>query len=166
MRQIAKRAGIALGGIYNHFAGKEAIFREVFLAYHPYQEVLPFLEQASGITLEELLHSAAEQMQVAIAKRPHFLNLLFIEVVEFKNIHTRELFNELLPRSEAILKRLKSTAEKLRPIPDPILIRSFIGLYFSYYITELILNNAAPPAFRKDALRHFVNIYLHGILEG
>ena len=35
MRQIAYRAGIALGGIYNHFAGKEGIFTAVFEANHP-----------------------------------------------------------------------------------------------------------------------------------
>ncbi|MGQ9833477.1 MAG: TetR/AcrR family transcriptional regulator, partial [Candidatus Villigracilaceae bacterium] len=41
MRQIAERAGLALGGIYNHFSGKEAIFGELILDRHPYHQILP-----------------------------------------------------------------------------------------------------------------------------
>ncbi len=165
VRQIAQRAGIALGGIYNHFCSKEDIFRDVFLTYHPYHEVLPTIETAQGFTAEALLHNAAELMQVAIAKRPQFLNLLFIEIVEFKNVHTRELFAELLPRGMQILNKIKQAPDKIRSIPEPILIRAFIGLFFSYYITELIITDIAPPEFSENAMHHFVDIYLHGILE-
>jgi hypothetical protein len=100
----------------------------------------------------------------AIEKRPHFLNLVFIEIVEFKSAHSQELLGDLLPRGMRILQRLKDSPDKLRPIPDPILIRAFIGLFFSYYLTDLILSDAAPEEFRQDAMGHFVDIYLHGIL--
>ena len=48
MRQIAAAAGIALGGIYNHFESKEAIFRAVSFAYHPIHTILPALEANHG----------------------------------------------------------------------------------------------------------------------
>ncbi|MBF8283944.1 MAG: hypothetical protein HW378_2859, partial [Anaerolineales bacterium] len=41
MRDIADAAGIAVGGIYNHFSDKEAIFAAVLDAYHPYHVILP-----------------------------------------------------------------------------------------------------------------------------
>jgi AcrR family transcriptional regulator len=164
MRQLAEEAGIALGGIYNHFSGKEDIFRAVFFEYHPYQEVLPAVEAAQGESVEEILHDAADLMIKAIEKRPHFLNLVFIEIVEFKSAHSQELLGDLLPRGMRILQRLKDSPDKLRSIPDPILIRAFIGLFFSYYLTDLILSDAAPEEFHHDAMEHFVDIYLHGIL--
>jgi AcrR family transcriptional regulator len=37
MRQIARGAGVALGGIYNHFSSKEQIFDQVLIEKHPYQ---------------------------------------------------------------------------------------------------------------------------------
>src|SRR5688572_9182786 len=36
MRQIAQAAGLAVGGIYNHFHGKEDIFAAVLDSRHPY----------------------------------------------------------------------------------------------------------------------------------
>ncbi len=46
MRQIAQQANLALGGLYNHFSSKEQVFKAVFLAFHPYHEVLPLIASA------------------------------------------------------------------------------------------------------------------------
>ncbi|MCJ7701247.1 MAG: TetR/AcrR family transcriptional regulator, partial [Anaerolineales bacterium] len=50
MRQIARQAGLALGGIYNHFSAKEDIFEAVFVENHPYLEMIPAIENAQGET--------------------------------------------------------------------------------------------------------------------
>lgn len=75
MRQIASEAGAALGGIYNHFAGKDNLFATVLFEYHPIREVLPALEQADGKSLEDFLRDAAARMQEALGHRPGFLKL-------------------------------------------------------------------------------------------
>ena len=46
MRQIAQEAGIAVAGIYNHFANKEDIFITVLKAHHPYNDIMPALQTA------------------------------------------------------------------------------------------------------------------------
>ena len=58
MRQIAQGAHIALGGLYNHFSSKEQVFEAVFLAFHPYHEVLPLIAAAQGANLEQLVQDA------------------------------------------------------------------------------------------------------------
>ena len=165
MRQIAKKAGIALGGIYNHFAGKEDIFKAVFLENHPYLEMIPAIESASGETVEEFVRNAADQMMASIAGRPDFLNLMFIEMVEFKSAHVQEIFLETFPRGIGIVERLASAEGNIRPIPAPMLIRTFIGLFFSYYLAESIFENVAPTEFQENAMDYYVDIFLHGILE-
>ena len=55
MRQIARDAGIALGGLYNHFESKQQVFKEVFLEYHPYRDVIPAMLDAQGETAEQVL---------------------------------------------------------------------------------------------------------------
>ena len=166
MRQVAQRAGLALGGLYNHFPSKEAVFEAVFLAYHPYHEVLPYIQQAQGATFEEVVRAATARMVEVARGRPDFLNLMFIEMVEMKSAHVQNMVNALFPLGLQIVERLMQVdPAALRPIPPPILVRSFIGLFFSYFFTEILFATAGPPEFRQDAMQHFVDIYLHGILE-
>lgn len=164
MRQIAEQTGIALSGIYNHFASKEDIFIAVLLAYHPYHEIFQALKNAQGETVAEFVHNAAMQMLSALGKRPDFLKLMFIELVEFQARHLPELFASLQPQLLELVGRFKDIPGRLRPIPFPIMLRAFVGLFFSYYITELMLAERMASEFRTDALDYFVDIYLHGIL--
>ena len=59
MRQIAERAGLALGGIYNHFPNKETIFSELILERHPYRQILPILLNTPADNPESFVRSAA-----------------------------------------------------------------------------------------------------------
>jgi AcrR family transcriptional regulator len=166
MRQIARQAGIALGGLYNHFPSKEAVFEAVFLAYHPYHEVLPYIQQAQGATFEEMIQDATARMVEVARGRPDFLNLMFIEMVEMKSAHVQNMVNSLFPVGMQIVGRLMQVdPEALRPIPPPMLVRSFIGLFFAYFFTEILFATTGPAEFRQDAMEHFVDIYLHGILK-
>jgi hypothetical protein len=38
-------------------------------------------------------------------------------------------------------------------------------MFFSYYITEIIVAPVMPPELQANALDHFVDIFLHGILS-
>jgi AcrR family transcriptional regulator len=122
MRQIASQAGIALGGIYNHFASKEEIFREVVLTYHPYHEIMPILASTAHDSLETLLRHAAQLIDETLTSRPDLLNLMFIEVVE-------------------------------------------IGMLLGYFMSKSVIGDNVPLEFRENALEHFMDIYLHGILK-
>lgn len=165
MRQIAHRAKVALGGLYNHFASKQEVFEAVFFAYHPYHEVLPRLLEAQGAGVEEIVRDAAARMNEVVQNRPDFMNLMFIELVEFKSTHTQQLINMLYPLGLQIVQRLlQADPGRLRPIPPPMLVRSFLGMFFSYFLTEIIFSASLPTGFRRDALQYFVDIYLYGIL--
>jgi AcrR family transcriptional regulator len=166
MRQIARDAGIALGGIYNHFSSKEAIFEAVFLANHPVLQMIPAIEAAEGETVDDFVRDAAKQMIAAIYERPYFLNLMFIEIVEFKSAHTHQLFQSSFPRGVQIVQRMIHGKDKVRDIPAPMLIRAFISLFFSYYLADVIIGEIAPQEFRDHAMEYYVDIFLHGILEG
>ncbi len=165
MRQIAKKAAIALGGIYNHFSGKEDIFQAVFIENHPFLDMIPAIESAQGETIEEYVHNAAHQMMDAIYRRPDFLNLMFIELVEFKSVHVHELFQTTFPRGIKIVQQMKEAKGKLRKIPAPILIRAFISLFTSYYLIDVIIGEVAPPEFKENAMAYYADIFLHGVLE-
>jgi AcrR family transcriptional regulator len=48
MRDIARAAGIALGGIYNHFETKEDIFQAMLNERHAFMNIAPALQAARG----------------------------------------------------------------------------------------------------------------------
>lgn len=167
IRQIAKEAGIALSGLYNHFESKEGVFRAVFLEYHPYHEVLPAMLNAQGDTVEAYVRDAVVRILKVVENRPDFMNLMFIEIVEFSSVHFHELLTTLLPQiMQSVQRILQTDHEKLRPIPTLMLIRTFVGMIYAYILSEFILVQQDVPAeFSENASDYFVDVYLYGILS-
>jgi AcrR family transcriptional regulator len=164
MRQIADEAGLALGGIYNHFGNKEDIFVGVLMERHPFLIVLPALQAAQGQTVEAIMRDAAGRMLDELGHSQEFLNLMFIELVEFEAKHVPLLFETLFPPLLQFAQHVKQAAGPLRDIPLPIVLRSFLGLFFSYYITDLIMGSQMPAEMKTGAFDYFIDIYLHGLL--
>jgi AcrR family transcriptional regulator len=166
MRQIAEQAGLALGGIYNHYAGKEAIFRAIILERHPFKRILPLVLNARGKNPEEFIRNAAEALVEGLGRNPEFMKLMFIEIVEFDSKHisliVREIAPQLLPVFEGLVKQHKS----LRSIHPAVLLRSFLGMFFSFYVTDMFIQSSViGKVMPKNSFDTFVDIYLHGILK-
>jgi AcrR family transcriptional regulator len=163
MRQIAKKSNLALGGIYNHFKSKEDIFSAIIAERHPYHQIIPLLASAEGDTVDEFLGNTARLLVDALGDNPDFLNIMLIEIVEFNGQHVPDLFEALFPRIMEIGIRLKRYDEQIRPIPIEVLMRAFLGMFFSYYITQIMLTGLMQDGMQQDALNSFVDIFLNGI---
>ncbi len=165
MRQIAERAGLALGGIYNHFPNKEAIFGELILDRHPYRQVLPILRETPADDPETFVRAAARAMVAELDRRPDFIKLMFIEIVEFSGRNLPKIATHILPEALPIIEKFNARQGLLREIPPAVLFRAFLGLFFSYYMTELMIAGTPFAATQPEVLDHFVEIFLHGILK-
>jgi hypothetical protein len=97
-------------------------------------------------------------------ERTKYLNLMFIELVEFEGKHLPQIFKVFFPGVVTFAQRFVEGKAELRPIPLMILVRAFIGLFFSYIMTDLIIGEQLPPEMGENALEHFVDIFLHGVL--
>jgi AcrR family transcriptional regulator len=176
MRRIAQQAEVALGNLYNHFRGKEDLFTSVLFEYHPYHQILPLLQSARGETMEDFVRDTARLLVEHLGDHPEFLNLMFIELIELEGRHMPGLASTILPRLMASIEPLAAQSRRseagaspggfrLRAIPLPVLFRAFIGLFFSYYITEMFFRRAAANEWPTQDLDTFVDIFLHGVLE-
>jgi len=165
MRGIAEAAGIALGGIYNHFGTKEDIYMTTLAERHPFINIVPALQGASGDSVEALVSDAAARMIAALGQSQDMVGLMFIEQVEFNGKHIPQLLKQYYPGLKDFVARLNLVRGPLRPIPRPVLLRAFIGLFFSYYITERLIVERQPAKHpHHDDFAYFVQIYLHGVL--
>lgn len=166
MRQIAERAELALGGIYNHFSSKDKIFEGIIIDKHPYRRLLPAILAAQGETVEEFFKNAFQIVISEMGERPEFVNLMLIELVEFKGRHgtmmMREIAPKILPAFEKIIKSRKS----LRVTNPAMLMRSFFGMIISYLITEMIISGSViHKLMPKNVADTYADIFLHGILK-
>lgn len=168
MRQIANQAGIALGGIYNHFASKDEIFQELIISKHPYLQILPVLQAAPGETTEEFVRNAARLVQQEMGNRPDFIKLMFIEIVEFEGRHFPKVLETVFPMALPLIQRFIAPGSGVREdMPVPYLIRAFIGNILAFYLTNFLLSDASVPmGIASMKLEHFMEIFMHGILEG
>ena len=121
MREIAVQSHVALGGIYNHFGSKEEVFRAIVEERHPFVHILPVLQSVEGETLEDFFRNAARTLVEELRRHPDFLNLMLIEIVEFKARHVPGLFRKFLPLAVPLVQRLAPLrSENARhPAHDP-----------------------------------------------
>ncbi len=166
MRQIAERAGLALGGIYNHFKSKDEIFEAIIVDKHPYKRIFPMLTEAQGDTMEEFLNNAAHVVITELTSQPYYVKLMLIEIVEFNGAHGAALLKEIAPKILPIFEKLVKTRKSLRVTQPAILMRSFIGMVLSYIITDMIIANSILTKFMpKNTLDVYIDIYMHGIIK-
>lgn len=166
MRQIAKRAHIALGGIYNHFSSKDEIFEAIIVDQHPYKKILPLILAVEAETAEEFFRGAFRIVIRELGNRPEFFNLMFIELVEFKGKHGSMLLREIAPRILPIFQKLVKTRKGLRVTNPAVLMRTFFGMIFSYFATEMIIaNSVISHLMPKNAADAYIDVFLKGILK-
>lgn len=166
MRQIADKVGLALGGIYNHFSSKDEIFEAIIIDQHPYRQILPAILAAEGETLEEFFRNAFHIIVSEFGQRPEYMNLMFIELVEFKGRHGSLLLREIAPKVLPVFERIVKGRKGLRVTNPALLMRAFIGAILSYLITGIVISNSTiSKLMPHDVSDQYVDIFLHGILK-
>lgn len=166
MRQIAESAGLALGGIYNHFSSKEEIFEAIIIDKHPYRKILPMILQAQGETAEEFLKNAVKITMNELGSQPVFMKLMFIEIVEFDGRHGATMLKEIAPKVLPVFEKLVKSRQGLRVTNPAVLLRSFFGMIISFFITEMVISNSViSKLLPKNSMDSYVDIFLHGVLK-
>jgi AcrR family transcriptional regulator len=167
MRQVADRAGLALGGIYNHFKSKEEIFEAIIIDKHPYKKILPIiLESSEGENLEGFLKSAMDVIIKELGSEPYYMKLMLIELVEFNGKHGASLLKIIAPEILPVFERLIKSRKDLRVTNPAMLLRSFIGMILSYFITGMLISDSMiEKLMPKNPADVQVDIILHGLLK-
>jgi len=166
MRQIAERADLALGGIYNHFSSKDEIFQAIIIDQHPYKKILPLILAVEGDTADEFFRNAFRIVINELGQRPEFMNLMFIELVEFKGKHGSVMLQEIAPKVLPIFQKVIKNMKGLRVSNPAVLMRSFFGMIISYFVTEMIITDTVVSKLMpKNSADAYIDMFLKGILK-
>jgi len=167
MRQVADKAGLALGSIYNHFKSKEDIFEAVIVDKHPYKKILPIILANETKDLEEFIKSTMQIVIKELGSEQFYMKLMFIELIEFEGKHGASLLKKIAPDLLPIFERLVKSRKDLRVTNPAMLMRSFIGMVLSYLVTDMLISDSIlSKLMPKNPADTYVDIILHGILKG
>jgi AcrR family transcriptional regulator len=160
MRQIAETSGTALGGIYNHFRSKQQIFEILLLERHPIIAVLEVLSKSSGKTVQEFFRHAASVVQRELSSQPGFVNIMLIEITEFKSQHLPKLIETFFPEAQRVFENLQDKWSDMRDLPAREVI-------FHFFITLLACNVTAYFSLGSElpVLDTQLDIFFHGIVK-
>ena len=160
---LADGEEIQITRVREEFESKEEIFSAIVRARHPYKRILPIALAAEGDDIETFAHNTGRAIVRELSENSDYVNLLFIEILEFKGKHMAEIFQDIFPQVLPLLERFQ--AGNPREFPPMMLMRIFIGTFISYYLTEISFGEVAMPNMQEDAMQHFVDVFLHGVLE-
>ena len=166
MRQIADKAGLALGGIYNHFKSKEEIFEAIIIDKHPYKKILPIVLAAETENLEGFFGNAMHIVIKELGSEPYYIKLMLIELIEFNGKHGASLLKLIAPEILPVFQRLIKSRKDLRVTNPAMLMRSFFGMILSYFLTGMLISDSIlDKIMPKNPADIYVDIMLHGIIK-
>lgn len=172
MRDIAKRADISLGNVYNYFETKEAIFESIINRY------LIVVDQKIKEILEELdepldpkdMRRLGEMIGEMVDRHQDFWLLMYIDVLEFQNRHFRKMFEGLAERFRRLFEEKFASAIKrgdLRRGIDPAIGFTVAYMqFFNYFLVEKLFGgNLHLGLTDEQALNYLTKIFSYGVLS-
>jgi AcrR family transcriptional regulator len=172
MRDIAKRAAVSLGNLYNYYPTKEAIFESLIDGY-----VTVVDERLKSILAdidEPLEPSSLRQLGSEVGKlvdeHSDFWLLMYIDVLEFQNRHFRKMFDGITKRFQAIFGDRFAEAEasgKLRRGVDGAAVFTAAYMqFFNYFLVEKLFGGNNHLGLNDEqALNCLTKIFAYGTLS-
>ncbi|WP_136660454.1 TetR/AcrR family transcriptional regulator [Nitratireductor sp. XY-223] len=158
VRDIARKAGISLGNLYNHFSGKEAVLAEI--AALDRQELQPFLDMLSDHSKPDETLMRFVSAYAGYAAHPENV-VLTVELVS-ESVHNADiaaLFNEnwaALVGTVSDLLRKGAADGTFREFADPHEIAELIMDTLEGYALRSYFANGANEKTALDTLQDFI----------
>lgn len=172
MRDIAKRAEVSLGNLYNYYETKDSIFESII---DRYQTVIDENLKAILFDIDEPmepvnLRKMGESVGRLVNEHSDFWLLMYIDVLEFQNRHFRKMFDGITDRFRKIFGEKFKEAEirgDLRMGVDaaPAFTAAYMQ-FFNYFLVEKLFGGNQHLGLTDDqALNCITKIFAYGTLS-
>lgn len=144
MREIAQRAGVSLGNIYNHHRTKDELFAALLDEYEARYTApdTPLAKALQSFASLDDLEALGEASRAMVHRFADYIRLIYVDVVELKGEHIRRLFGGMRKRyEEALGPRLEAMRARgeLGDDVDPItgLMTATISYFYLFNIEHI-----------------------------
>lgn len=170
-REIAAKAGVSLGNIYNYFGNKEELFVSLLESreeeyFRPDQ---PLIKALSSTAFPDNIEQLGFASRETVEKFSAYILLIYVDVVEFKAKHVVKLFANMRAGYAAALKASGAKASlKVAPDIDPVAALMMVTWnYYNYFVMEKLFKVKGHYGLADtEAIKLFGRIFKKGILAG
>ncbi|HQY90938.1 MAG: TetR/AcrR family transcriptional regulator [Caldilinea sp.] len=163
LRDIAKAAGNrAVGGIYNHFASKEALFTELLEMAAPVEEMRAVFAACHGETAPELIRAYLRAWLPLNQRYYEYLKLVQIDLGEFGGANIQRIFPELTTPLQEFVRSIQALPG-LRPMPTVVLMRLLDAIAAGYVVTARYGPDDVRADFTPEA---WIDLLIDALLNG
>jgi AcrR family transcriptional regulator len=145
MRQIARSAHIALGGIYNHFTGKEDLFRALVGERIPYPQVIGVLKDVPTTTGPQMIWEALKGIYTLGVDYTASFALMITDMREFEGKTMRIMAQEVMPELGTFLARARAAGGLREDVDLFVAMRTFISMMIGFMVTDMVAYKGDEP---------------------
>lgn len=172
MRDIARRAKVSLGNVYNYFPTKESIFESIIDRYMLVidDELREIFSQIDEPLEPSNLRKLAALVGKLVNEHSDFWLLMYIDVLEFQNRHFRKMFDGITDRFRKIFgNKFDEAAQRgdLRMGVDaaPVFTAAYMQ-FFNYFLVEKLFGGNHHLGLNDEqALNCLTKIFAYGVLS-
>lgn len=170
-REIAAKAGVSLGNIYNYFGNKEELFVSLLEAreeeyFRPDQ---PLIKALSSTAFPDNIEQLGFASRETVEKFSAYILLIYVDVVEFKARHVAKLFSNMRAGYAAALKAsgAKASLKVAQDIDSVAALMMVTWNYYNYFVMEKLFKVKGHYGLGDtEAVKLFARIFKKGILAG
>ena len=163
VRDIAKRAGVSLGNIYNYYPNKESIYVSLVKRYSERMlQLQGGVKPLLGKFDPENLKVLASAVRGIVYSHPDYWRLMYIDVTEFGNRHFAHSFRRLSRNLQSLAGGYDNA--EVRAGIDPALAYASIYLqFFTYFLIEKFFGGKQHLGRAEDdAIDQIIQIFTQG----
>ena len=142
MRDIAAKAEVSLGNVYNYYRTKDEILESIIGRYHSAVDarLREIFDEIQDPLSPESLETFGHRIKALVNDHYDYWLLMYIDVVEFQNQHFRRMFEGLTDRLRrrfagafADLKRTNAVRDGVDPA---VAFTAAYMQFFNYFLVE------------------------------
>jgi AcrR family transcriptional regulator len=172
MRDIAQRARVSLGNVYNYFETKEAIFESIISRRRVGidRKIKESLEALDDPLDPKEMRQLGEMIGEMVAQNQDFWLLMYIDALEFQNRHFGKMFENLAEKFRRLFEgKFASAIERgdVRRGVDPAVGFTVAYMqFFNYFLIEKLFGgNLHLGLTDEQALNYMTKMFSYGVLS-
>jgi AcrR family transcriptional regulator len=172
MRDVAKKANVSLGNLYNYYETKEAIFESIINRYLAVinEKLSDIFNQVEEPFEPTNMRNFGEMVGELVNQHSDFWLLMYIDVLEFQNRHFRKMFDGLSDRLSKTFSdkfaEAQTSGELRVGVDASVVFTTAYMQFFNYFLVEKLFGGNQHLGVSDDqALNHLTKIFAYGTLS-